>query len=143
MPSRQRPEQPRQYPMVRPYQAELDLGGAEPNALNAVQIAGTESENWLDCTDKYAVCISPELSASNVTAKIRVIFRDGNAVIQGRIYSEEVTIKNTGKQDDIRVGGFYHGVAEIVFTFGAKEYKLLLVDAPTNSGFISSFTGAV
>lgn len=138
-----RPEKPTNYPIVRPYQAELDLGGAEPNALNAVQIAGTESDSWLDCKNNYAVCIAPEFSASNVTAKFRVIFRDGNGVTQGRMYSEEVTIKNTGRQEGIRAAGYYHGVAEIVFTFGASEYKILLVDAPTNGGFTSVFTGVI
>lgn len=138
-----KPEKPSHYSLVRPYQAELDLGGATPNGLNAVQIAGTESDNWLDCSGKYSVCIAPEFSASNVTAKIRVIFQDGNDITLGRMYSEEVPIKNTGKQDDIRTSGYYHGVAEVVFTFGAKKYKILLTEPPTNSGFLSVFSGAI
>lgn len=134
-----KPEVPNQYGIIRPYQARLNLGGITPNALNAAQIAGTESE-WLDCSERYVICISPELSALNVTARLRVILRDDET---GRIYSDDVFIENTGRQEGIRVATYYHGRGEHAFTFGASQYKILLVEAPSNSGFISVFTGAV
>lgn len=140
MPPRLRPEKPTNYPLVRPYQAELDLGGDNP-VLDAVNTSGIESE-WIDCKDKYLICIASEYSNSNVAARIRVILKDSND-IAGRLYSDDVGIKNTGRQDGIRNANWYHGQAEYASTFGAIAYKILLDSTPTNSGFISVYTGEV
>lgn len=139
--SRITPLEPEHYGMVRPYQKEIDLGDAESPKLNAVAIAGTESE-WIDCSAKYAIVISPELSASNVTAKIRVVLGDANTP-PGRVYSEEIQIENTGEQDDIRVPTYFHGRGEQCFTFGANRYKILLSEAPANGGFLTVYTAEV
>lgn len=128
------------YNIVRHYQDEMDLHGDKTPTLDAVQVAGAESE-WKDCRGKYKILLSPELSASNINAKVRVILRDGNLNVIGRMYSEILTIRNTARDEDIRNVTYYHGQGDFALTLGAKWYKLVLIE--NVSGFLTVYSGEI
>jgi hypothetical protein len=132
---------PHHYEIFRPFQDMLDLGGAAPNVFDGVQAANTESD-WIDCAGKYGIVLVPELSAANVTAKIRVIFKDGNAV-PGRTYTRKMLLRNTGDNTEIRETGYYHGESEPLSPKGATAFKVLLTEAPTNGGFLSLWAAVI
>jgi hypothetical protein len=84
----------------------------------------------------------PELSAANVTAKYRIIFKDGNASA-GRSYTRKMIFRNTGNDTDIRETGYFHGESEPANCKGAVAFKVLLTEAPSNSGFISLWAAVI
>jgi hypothetical protein len=125
-----------EHPIFRPYQ---DLLALKTQALDSVQAANTESE-WIDCEGKFVVLLAPEFSASNVTARIRAILEDEDGY---RTYNEEIRLRNIGQQTGTRETGYYHGKGEQFDCLGAKRYKILMTEEPTNGGFLSMFSGEV
>lgn len=119
----------------------LDFGGATPNALNSVSTPGSESGD-IDCLGLSTILLAIEYSASSVTAPFWIVLMDANGTV-GRIYSIKVTPANTGEQDDIRETGYYHGEGVILPTYGATNFRVVLAEAPSNSGSVSVWAKAV
>ncbi len=112
---------------------------ATPNALDSVSIAGSESAD-IDCEGKTTVELKIEYSGVDVTAPLWVVFKDTNS---RRRYTVKRTSANSGEQADIQETGYYHGEGLTVKVKGAKSFRVVLADTPSNSGAISVWAGAV
>lgn len=112
---------------------------ASPNALDSVNTPGSESVD-IDCEGLSTIMLKMEYSANDVTAPFWIVLKDGNS---RRIYSVKITPANTGEQDDIQETGYYHGEGITLPVYGAKNFRVVLADTPTNSGSVSVWAKAV
>ncbi len=120
----------------------LDFGGAAPNALDSVNVAGSESGDIL-CEGKSLIQVTIEYSANDVTAPFWIVRKDHNGTVVGRQYPVKLTPANTGEQDDIRETGYFHGEGIDMDVGGAKNFRVVLADTPSNSGSVSVWAKAV
>jgi len=119
----------------------LNFGGSTPNALNSVNTSGTESGD-ISCLGLSTILLKIEYSANNVTAPFWIVLKDSNGDV-GRIYSVKVTPANTGENDDIQETGYFHGEGIIIPVYGAANFRVVLAEAPSNSGSVSVWAKAV
>lgn len=119
----------------------LNFGGSTPNALDEQSAAGTESADF-SCEDASLIVVKTEYSAADVTAPLWIILKDHNNDT-GRIYSAKFTPTNTGENEDIQESGFFHGETKYFPTYRAKNYRIVLAEAPSNSGTVSVWSTAV
>jgi len=121
---------------------QVNFGGGAGNALHKKSSAGDTSVE-IDCEGKHLICLKTELSATNVTAVLRLMTKDFNATPLWSI-SPKVPVFNSGENADVRESGYYHGEGPIYFeVLGMKAFKVILVADPSNGGDISVWASAI
>jgi hypothetical protein len=130
------------FPRVRASSGlwKLDFGGSTPNLFDSVSVVGTIS-SAVPCANLTQVVLKNEYSASNVTAKFRVILLDKNSTV-GRAWSWQEFSLNTGDQTNVMETGYYHGEMITFQVSGADKFQIYIA-AITNSGSVSTWYSVV